>query len=71
MGAMISQETSYLFATPSFLGGMAHTLDLGGTLEMYNESSSPAKADAKAIRNDWKAVGQDIFSSMQQFSNEQ
>ena len=63
----ISIETSYLYAVPSFLGGMAQTLDIGGTLRVYNSSETPAEADAKAMRNDWKAVGKDLMSSMQKY----
>lgn len=63
----ISIETTYLYATPSFLGGMAYTLDMGRTLLVYNESATPIEADTKAIRNDWKAVGKDLMFSMQQY----
>jgi hypothetical protein len=52
--------TDYLFAKPSFLGGMASVLDLGSTLTEYNVSPTPEQADAIAIYNDWKAVGNDI-----------
>lgn len=67
----LSLETSYLYANPSFLGGMAQTLDLGGTLLVYNTSDTPAEADAKAIGNDWKAVGKDILYSMNQYEQEE
>ena len=63
----LTTETSYLFATPSFLGGMATILDVGGTLVIYNESATPAEADTKAIRNDWKSVGKDLMVGMQEY----
>jgi len=63
----LTTETSYLFATPSFFGGMASILDVGGTLVVYNESATPAEADTKATRNDWKAVGKDLMVSMQDY----
>ena len=50
----------YLFAQPSFLSGVARCLDLGGTFDEYNESPTPAQADATAILNDWLAVGADL-----------
>ncbi len=50
----------YLFAHPSFLHGIARTLDLGGTFASYNESASAGEADRIAPAADWLAVGQDI-----------
>ena len=63
----VSIETSYLYATPSFLGGFAKTLDLGGTLVVFNKSETPIEADAKAINNDWKAVGKDLTHSIKEY----
>lgn len=62
----VSVETSYLYANPSFFGGMAKILDMGGTLMIYNESRTPVEADMKAISNDWKAVGNDLAHSIQE-----
>ena len=56
--------TDYLFATPSFLSGMASVLDIGSTLTHYNTSDSPEEADARAIASDWAMVGQDIRSAI-------
>lgn len=60
---------NYLFAEPSFLGGMASVFDLGGTLHIYNTSNTDKDADALAIGNDWRAVGEDIKSAI--FRHEQ
>ena len=35
-------------------------MDLFGTFDGYNTSSSPSEADAKAIQSDWGMVGQDL-----------
>ena len=43
---------------------MARILDLGGTLNEYNYSSTPDKADFCAIHFDWKVVGSDISKAM-------
>ncbi|MBU0668043.1 hypothetical protein KJ951_01110 [Patescibacteria group bacterium] len=67
----VSIETSYLYANPSFIGGMAKVLDMGGTLVVYNESSTPVVADIKAMSNDWKAVGKDLAYSIQNYGQEQ
>jgi len=52
--------TDYLFAHPSFLGGMARCLDLGDTLTEYNQALTGEQADRVAIQADWMAVGEDI-----------
>ena len=49
-----------LFAQPSFIEGMARTLDIGNTLNRYNESSSDQQVDIEAMKNDWRAIGDDI-----------
>lgn len=49
-----------LFAEPSFFGGMARILDIGGTLQEYNASKTAAEADIRSLRNDWRAVGDDL-----------
>lgn len=67
----ISLETSYLYAVPNFLNGIAQTLDMGSTIVNYNGSDSPEDADFKALANDWKAVGKDLVFSMKQYEKEQ
>lgn len=57
-------KTDMLYAVPSFIGGLATTLDMGGTLSMYNESESPDMADAKALTSDWLAVAEDMRSAL-------
>ncbi|HOC93882.1 MAG TPA: hypothetical protein PKH33_16160 [bacterium] len=64
-------KTDYLYAKPSFLGGMARVLDLGGTLKEYNSSSSSEEADARAISSDWKMVGKDIKAAMLRHDEEE
>ncbi len=49
--------TTFLFARPSALEGIARLADFFGALDEYNRS---ANADAIAIRNDWRAIGRDI-----------
>jgi hypothetical protein len=56
--------TDMLYAVPSFLGGMATTLDMGSTLSVYNESESPELADARALASDWCAVGEDMSTAI-------
>lgn len=49
--------TTFLFARPSAMEGIARLADFFGALNEYNRSSDP---DGTAIRNDWRAVGRDI-----------
>lgn len=56
-------ETTILFARPSFWEGMARVLDLGNTLNVYNESSTEWEADAKALASDWNVIAQDYRNS--------
>lgn len=60
--------TDFLFAKPTFLSGMGAAIDLGGTMVMFNESSSPDEADYLALANDWIMVGNDIRNAMNQFA---
>jgi len=54
-------RSDFLFATPSFLGGMASVLDLGATLVQYNESLTTVEADMRAIQSDWEVTGNDLI----------
>lgn len=56
----MSEETTYLFANPSFLKGASRVLDFGGTVNVYNASKDGSEADRKALENDWYAIGNDF-----------
>lgn len=62
--------SDYLFASPGFINGMGSVLDLGGTLFQYNGSLSGEEADALAMRNDFRAVGDDLRSAAKDVCNE-
>jgi len=63
--------TDYLYARPSFVGGMASAMDLSGTLvSEYNRSSTPNVADFRALRSDWAIVGMDINGALRLFGEE-
>ena len=49
-----------LFATPTFLEGVARTLDLGDPFTDYNTSRNADEADFFALRSDWRAIGEDF-----------
>ena len=61
----------YLFAEPSFLEGMARTVDLGATLQAYNDLPTPNEADAAALLSDWATTGEDLRSAMADYERQQ
>ena len=56
-----------LFAKPSFVEGFSRVLDLGGTLQEYNSSETEQKADMEEIKNDWRAIGDDLRFSISNY----
>jgi hypothetical protein len=56
----MGRYSDLLYARPSFLGGMASVIDIGGTLVEYNDWLSPEQADFYALRADWCQVGDDL-----------
>ena len=63
-------ETDFLVARPSFFEGIARVMDLGNTLSVYNTSSTTSAADERALRNDFRMVGQDIMAAAKILTNE-
>lgn len=60
-------ETTFLFASPSFLSGVARVLNLGCQFDNYNESKTVEEADAVALYSDFRIVGQDLQEAMELF----
>lgn len=68
MGELFKDHNSdFLFARPSFIGGISKILDFGGTLKIYNESPNERIADIKALSEDWKAVGSALRSALAEY----
>jgi hypothetical protein len=65
MGEDKAKFSGVWFANPSFSGGMARVMDLGGTLNSYKIYASPNEADKAALRRDFEAVGNDIRSAVE------
>lgn len=59
-----SLYSTFLFPMPSAIYGLARLLDLGGQLDSYNVSLTPAQADALALGSDWLAVSCDFREVM-------
>lgn len=65
---MNNVRSDFLFSTPSFISGFARVLDLYGTYDVYDTSSTEREADFRALSSDWHVVGQDIFGAMTQYA---
>jgi hypothetical protein len=63
----MSNNTTFLFARPSFIEGVARVLDLGGTMQVYNDCKTEKEADLKALKKDWQAVGEDILGAVESY----
>lgn len=64
-------RTFFLFARPSFIGGVARLFDLTGTLNTYNISATGELADTRAFQEDWKAIGDDMRAVLAEYKKEQ
>jgi hypothetical protein len=62
--------TDLLYARPSFFEGFARLLDLGGTLNEYNQSDTSDDADLVALRSDWEAIGEDFRGVLSQVQSD-
>ena len=60
-------QTTFLFASPSLLSGVARLLDLGAQFDSYNRSETGEAADAAALYSDFRMVGQDLQEAMESF----
>lgn len=58
-----------LYARPSLIEGMSRNMDIFNTLRAYNESPTEAEADITALKNDWRAVGDDLRSSISNYEH--
>lgn len=59
-------QSDFLFARPSFLEGFGRIMDLGNSLNAYNDSRTGAEADLRALYRDWKAIGHDVRVALRQ-----
>ena len=71
MGTRVFQKelrmgSTILFPIPRIWYGIARLVDLGAQLDFYNESLTPAEADALALYSDWKMVGYDLRAALRQ-----
>jgi len=60
MVRVCAEKSTFLFAMPNFLRGMARAVDIGATMNLYNESPNAKIADARALAADWKQIGDNM-----------
>lgn len=58
--------TDYLYTPPSFLSGLARSIDIGGAYTRYNFSRDGHDADANAMAADVEAVARLIRDALGQ-----
>lgn len=66
----MSDKSTFLFACPSFIEGIARVMDLGATMQVYNDSKTEKEADFNALKKDWEAVGEDVVFAAKQYERE-
>ena len=62
--------SGFLFSTPSFLTGAGTVINLAGNYYNFNYSDSNGDADRLAIEDDFRMIGQDIFTALDLFKDE-
>lgn len=60
--------STFLFADPSLVDGVAHLFDFEGNYNSYNLSRTPEEADANALYIDWLAIGATLTAAMSEYS---
>jgi hypothetical protein len=63
-------QSDFLFARPSFVEGVARMVDFGGSLNTYNTAPTGEEADARAMYEDWEALGADLKAALEQLRSE-
>ncbi|MEH1777066.1 hypothetical protein [Nostoc sp.] len=66
-GVVMDILSSYLYARPSLIEGVARMVDFGNRLQVYNTSLSSEQADYLALLSDWVVVGNDLKKAMAEF----
>jgi hypothetical protein len=59
-----SVRATFLFATPTWQEGVGRLVDFGDSLTEYNRTDVPADPDARAIAQEWLAVGDYLRNAM-------
>jgi len=66
----MNEQFGLLYSIPSFVEGVARSIDIGDTLTEYNGSESGVDADTRSLSSDWKAIGNDLRQAIAQYRQE-
>lgn len=58
----MNDYSDFLFARPSFFEGFSRVLDLGSTINVYNQARDGDEADTIALTMDTYAIGDDFVA---------
>lgn len=53
-------RSTFLFALPTWQEGVGRLVDFADSLTEYNRTKQPEDPDARAIAQDWLAVGDEL-----------
>lgn len=60
-------RSDFFFARPRPLFGVARLASLFAPFDRYNHGKTPQEADAQALANDWRVVGETLVEAAQAF----
>ena len=66
----MGRYSTFLFAEPSAIEGVARIIDFGNALSTYNLSDTPTKADERALRADAAAVNEALHENAERVTKQ-
>ncbi len=57
-------RSAFLFAVPTWQEGAGRLVDLANALTAYNVTNPPEDPDARALAQDWRAVGDELRAAI-------
>ncbi|MDQ3019946.1 MAG: hypothetical protein M3R36_05160 [Bacteroidota bacterium] len=67
MSELAKSKTFILFSIPSFWQGFGRGIDLGCTMDEFNDSKNEEEADYKALKGDWEMIGLDLEKAIENY----
>lgn len=67
----VGRYTFRLFGRSTFLEDIATIVSLDSTFDRYHTDDTPEEADYQAIVSDWKAVGADMWYTINKYSEQE
>jgi hypothetical protein len=71
MNNWISIYSTFLFARASTIEGVARSMDIGATLQEYNNSQSGQEADMRALSADFHAISDDLLRAIAEIAEQE